>query len=445
MRRLVILTCCLIVWMSGLGQAGAREDYEQAYKVYIAAGACMAAYSDRYGGLANRYLEQNGWKIEHYEQTSGGADARFLVAKHRAGDGREMYVLAIVGTENARDVKTNLKVDKVYFAGSTLDEFEANSQKDDMPATAPKVHRGYHQFVQAALTASMPDGKGEPKPLSELLLADKNRKIYLVGHSLGGAAATLAGARLVSMGVLPEQIEIITFGAPAVGNAAFADQCGGALDLTRVVISGDPVTGALQTLVGGYKQFGREVLWEMPATADQPHRLAEYGDLAIKKYYDQRQQALASGEITLPSRSGKQPGEAGIYIAPLRNNLPEALTGEFWYMQQALADQYRELVPGYLLADAAAPAAYRKQAAAAGCKWLIIPEVRGYRAKQEKNVVYYITLDQTVYDVSTGAVASTVSFSMGTYNLTPLEAFIHDSRGVIANQIAPLQLEGKAK
>ena len=433
MRRLVVLSCCMVVWMSGLCLAGAKEDYNQANKVYDAVRACMAVYSDRYGSLANRYLEQDGWKIEHYEQTSGGVDARVLVAKKQTGDGREIYVLAIVGTENAKDMKINLKVDKAYFAGSTLEEFEANVLKENVPSAEPKVHRGYHQFVQAVLTTKMLDAKGEPKLLSELLLADKNRKIYLAGHSLGGAAATLVGARLISMGVLPDQIEVITFGAPAVGNSAFAAQFAGILNLTRVVISGDPVTGVLQTLVGGYKQFGREVLWELPATADQPHSLAEYGDLAIKKYYDERQRALDSGEIKIVSSAEKLPRGAKVYIAPLQNNLPNPLKGEFWYMQQALSDQYRVLVPGCLLTAGPAFTNYRKQAAAVGCSWLIVPEVNGYRIKQEKNV-YYITLDQTIYNVSTGAVASTVSFSMGTYSMTPLEAFIHDSRGAISSQ-----------
>lgn len=432
----------MVFAMSGFVQAGAKEDYDQAYKMYIAAGACMAAYSDRYGSLANRYLEQDGWRIEHYQQAYGDVDARFLVAKKHTDDGQDIYVLAIVGTENAKDMKINLKTDKVYFAGSTLEEFEANAQKADIPSAEPKVHRGYHQFVQAGLMAKALDSKGESKLLCELLLADKNRKIYLTGHSLGGAAATLAGARLISMGVMPEQIEVITFGAPAVGNAVFAAQFAGTLNLTRVVIAGDPVTGVLQTLVGGYKQFGREVLWDLPATADQAHRLAEYGDLAIKKYYDQRQRALGSGEITLAIHAKSKTGVPGVYIAPLQNNLPESLAGEFWYMQQALSDQYRSLVPGCVLAEGTTAAAYRKQAAAAGCKWLIVPEVRGYRIKQEKNV-YYITLDQTIYNVSTGNIASTVSFSMGTYNMTPLEAFIHDSRGVITNQISVLHEEDK--
>lgn len=101
--------------------ADPREDYEEAYKLYIAAGASGAAYSDRIGELATRYLAQGGWQIDHYVQAQGHTGARFLIAKkEHPGDAPE-YLIAIVGTENNKDLKTDLKVDKIYFAGSNTD------------------------------------------------------------------------------------------------------------------------------------------------------------------------------------------------------------------------------------------------------------------------------------------------------------------------------------
>lgn len=406
------------------GYSGPKEDYDEAYKVYIAAGASAAAYSDRLGELVNHYLEQDGWKIDHYVQAEGHSGARYLIAQK---EGFPYDLVAIVGTENDRDIKTDLKVDKIYFAGSTPEEFIANAAKQDMPATEPKVHRGFNQFVQAGLSAVLLNPKQASISFTDLLQTDQTRKLCLTGHSLGGAAATLAGARLLSGGINPEQLEVITFGAPAVGNAAFANKFSQNLHLTRIVNSGDMVTGALQTFVGGYQQFGQQIKWHAPDTVDDAHQLIGYIDSAIKNYYDKRRLAISAG-IELPvSSTHKQKNPGRVYIAPLVNNLPNDLTTEFLYMQEALQDEYQQALPDYVTAKAASD--WRKEASASNCRWAIVSDVSAIKVKQKTNT-YYITLTQTVYDVTTGTVATTATFSTVTYNLTPLEAFIHNFKGV---------------
>lgn len=54
----------------------------------------------------------------------------------------------------------------------------------------------------------------------ELKLLAPNRKIYITGHSLGGALATLASARLTNSNY--NITGIITFGSPRVGDREFA-------------------------------------------------------------------------------------------------------------------------------------------------------------------------------------------------------------------------------
>lgn len=430
LNRLVVLAWLIISLLNiGHGHAGIKEDYEQAHKIYLAAGACMAAYSNRYGQLTNKYLERENWHIEKFEQAGNTVDSRFLLARKQCNNGQQV-ILAFVGTENEKDMKANLKVEKVYFAGSNLEEFAANADKYGIPSTEPKVHRGFHDFVQNALTAKGQDVDGTTKYLAEMLLADKEGKVLLVGHSRGGAAATLAGARLISMGVRPEQIEIITFGAPAVGNEAFAGRFEPVLNLTRVVLSGDPVTGILQTLVGGYKQFGRGLTWAAPSTTDFPHEMSAYADVAIKKYYDARERAVQAGLVQLPTSTPEAGGSGGkVYVAPLINNLPGYLAEEFRYIREILFDEYRQILPDYSFAADSDSGGLRQQAREAGCKWLIIPEVSGYRMKQERNV-YNIAIFQAVYDVNSGDIVKGAGFSTGTYNLTPVEAFIHVTKGM---------------
>lgn len=415
--------------------AGALEDYEDAHKIYIAAGTSVATYSNRIGQLARDYLERDGWEIDRYVQQQGHDGARFLLAKKNLGTGKQTYVLAFVGTETSTDVKFDLKVDKVYFAGNSVEEFAMNAAKKGVPATEPQVHRGFQEFLQSGLTAKTLGNNGTPLLLTDILLANKDAKLYLVGHSLGGAAATLAGAGLINMGIKPDQVEIITFGAPAVGNSAFASKFDPILQLKRIVISGDPVTGVLQSLVGGYKQFGKEIQWTLRDTSDQPHRITEYVDLALKNYYDKRQQALHAG-IQLPSLvATKQGSGQQVYIAPLKNSLPATLGKEFWYMREVLWGEYRQRLPGCMIAKERDEVNWRKNAVASGYRWVVVPEVSFTQLRQEKNI-YHITVSQTVYEVATGAIVETAAFSTATYNLTPLEAFIHDLKGINNNQDA---------
>jgi hypothetical protein len=93
------------------GYAEAKEDYEEAYTLYLAVAASAAAYSGRIGELANRYLEQDGWQIDHYVQAQGRTGARYLIARKKDVP---YYLVAIVGTENERDIETDLKFDQVY-------------------------------------------------------------------------------------------------------------------------------------------------------------------------------------------------------------------------------------------------------------------------------------------------------------------------------------------
>lgn len=301
-RKFTLIYCMIVLMIQSSAYAGVKEDYEQARKIYIAAEACMAAYSDRYGHLANVSLERNGWLTNRYEKTGKNVDARFLLLKKQTQKGKQVFILAIVGTENAKDIRSNLKVEKAFFAGTKLDEFAANAEKTRVSNTEPKVHRGFHNFVQALLTTKTRDNTGNLVYLTDILLASSEQKIYIVGHSRGGAAATLVAARMISMGIKPEQIEVITFGAPAVGNDAFAAEFAPVMNLTRVVMSGDPFTGILQKLVRGYKQFGRKILWE--SQGEQSHELTEYTDRAIKMYYDTRRDALRAGVVQFPPKTG---------------------------------------------------------------------------------------------------------------------------------------------
>jgi pimeloyl-ACP methyl ester carboxylesterase len=100
-----------------------------------------------------------------------------------------------------------------------------------------RVHRGFKDAHDRAA-----DRIGE-------LLAGRTVPVWVTGHSLGGAVATLAAARHDGIHAL------VTFGAPRVGDRAFRDTC--PVPAWRVVHRSDVV--ARVPPAGIYRHVGRRV------------------------------------------------------------------------------------------------------------------------------------------------------------------------------------------
>ena len=430
MRILVRLVVLISLLTGQASAASTLSDYNEARKLYIAAGACMAAYSNRAGSLAVAAFEQEGWRIEPYRVSGEKADSRYLLAwDANSVTDRDVYILAVAGTENARDVKVDLRANKVYFAGKTLEEFAANAARKDQPPEVPRVHEGFNQSSMVLLTAQTAQANDHhpvgARLLSSILQEDKQDKVYLVGHSLGGAVVTLVAARLLDMGVNPEQIEVITFGAPAVGNEAFATMYGGKIPVVRVVAPEDPVPLALRKVFGGYRHIGAELRWPLPETLKNyfTHNVPVYLDLVTRNFYAKRRQAIDEG--VLPPA---QPiaGKPRLYVTAIKNSLPPALKAEFPFMQEALWDEYESLSPGIVRDSGDETLSDLVKAGAAGCDLLVVPEIQTTRVRDENT--WYVSLHQTVYRVADGKVLNVGIYGSSTKELTPLVALINNTR-----------------
>jgi len=324
--KLLVLVMILSVPLSV--SAGTMEDYEQALKIRLSAAACLASYSSPNGSLVTELAKREGWKIEKFERVADNADVQFVLASNTGlRQGANTYLLAVAGTESNQDMRVDLRVKKVYFAGSTLEEFAANAARDDVPRDAPRVHEGFNQVTQLLLSVAMehPLKPGSPrKLLTELLQENPQDKIYLVGHSLGGAAVTLAAARLIDMGVKSEQMEVITFGAPTAGNEAFVQQYTDKFTLTPIVMDGDPVPVALRRVYGGYRDLGQKVVWKAPEALKpySRHDMKGYLDVASKYFLTAQRQAERAGLLPLPEPISGQPR---LYVAPIQDSLPNEL------------------------------------------------------------------------------------------------------------------------
>jgi hypothetical protein len=437
--KIVVLGLVILIPLSA--SAGTLEDFTQAQKQYLAAGACMAAYSDRYGSLAIAAFEQEGWKIEPHMQTGNGADVKYILAwDTHSQPGRDSYVLAVAGAERTLDVKTFFRTRKVYFAGATMEEFAANAARKDVPAEVPKVHEGFNQAAQLLLSLESEQSHakqpGKSIMLTSILLENPNTKVFLAGHSMGGAVVTLVAARLLDMGVRPEQIEVITFGAPSVGNDQFVQKYENKIPLTRIVVEGDPIPVALRRVFGGYRPLGGEIVWPVPDALKSytQHDISVYLDIALTKYYPLKRQAINEGISPAPEPI---PGRPRLYVAPIKNSLPKELKEEFVTMREGLLSQYDDILPGYILDTGTEydETTTLKKAAAAGCDLLAVAEIQALRVQNEDNT-YFVSLIQTVYRVEDGNIVSLENFGSSTKILTPMVALVLDARSMRADSAA---------
>ena len=344
-RKLIILP---LLFLLLLGRAEAKE-IDRAELNLATALISMSSYSAELNVLAREWLEDLGWLIDTHEYATALADGRVHILARQFPDGEQVYVLAFPGTERKQDAVVDLRVTRVPFGGTTPAEFNAVAAAVEHKSGAnPLVHKGFHDYTQAALFSERLPDFGN-LTLGEVIARDLRAHpaytLYLTGHSLGGAAATLAAARLADMGVSPQQLRVITFGAPAVGNTAFARGYENRMQLTRITMEGDPVKAALQSLSGSYAQFGEKVVWSSHLERF-PHDMTLYLDEALRHYYQERQ---SNAEPSLVSGTAEQ-AKGLVYVAPLQFELGDMLMDDKPYMQQVvqgiLRASYQPLVFG---------------------------------------------------------------------------------------------------
>ena len=140
-----------------------------------------------------------------------GTDTQGYVAARRPGDGPGMAVLAFRGTQQVKDWLTNLDAVTTPVTSSHGD-------------TLGDVHKGFKQAYCAVHDR-----------IGELLIGDEDLPLFITGHSLGGALATLATWYLRGDSLAA----CYTFGAPRVGNAGLMDRF--RTPIYRIVNGVDPV------------------------------------------------------------------------------------------------------------------------------------------------------------------------------------------------------------
>ena len=395
--------------------------------LFVEAAASEAAYSGELSELLRARLTAAGWEIVGAETVGHrGTVGRFFHMVRRNADGAELHLIAFPGTERGSDVWTDLRMKRAAFGGHSPGEFLAvrdtpKAERGGMPL----VHRGFLDYCQAALFTDATEGETAGERLAADLRAHPSEKLYLTGHSLGGAAAILAAAHLSDLGVSPDQLIVTTFGAPAVGNEDFVRTYQDRFTLRRVVMRGDPVKDALPSPLG-FHHFGERIDWQ-PArtTAAFPHTMTVYVDAALRRLYDTHD---SSGALTF--LVGKENRTAGhtVYLAPIEVEVDDALAEDVPYLRAVLRDaQYvRNAATVFAPADTSGPLDVTTQSRAArtvGAEQMLVYRILGEKLR-DAHETYRLTLERSVYDRD-GNLLAAGARSAATGALTPMEVILY--------------------
>ena len=420
--QLVILLCVL-----GFPLRAFAAAPDLSALLFVEAAASEAAYSGELSELLRARLVAAGWEIVGAETVGHrGTVGRFFHMVRRDADGAELHLIAFPGTERGSDVWTDLRMKRAAFGGHSPGEFLAvrDTPKKERGGM-PLVHRGFLDYCQAALFTDAAEGETAGERLAADLRAHPSEKLYLTGHSLGGAAAILAAARLSDLDVSPDQLIVTTFGAPAVGNEDFVRTYQDRFTLRSVVMRGDPVKDALPSPLG-FHHFGERIDWQ-PArtTAAFPHTMTVYVDAALRRLYDTHD---SSGALTfLVGQENRTAGHT-VYLTPIVVEVDDALAEDVPYLRAVLRDaQYvRNAATVFAPADTSGPLDVAAQARAArtvGAEQMLVYRISGEKLR-DAHETYRLTLERSVYDRD-GNLLATGARSAATGALTPMEVILY--------------------
>ena len=395
----------LLLTLSIASCAAAGSERDEAEMRMLCAICSMGAYSDDDSNLMRSMVTERGWQIETLSQKNNRANAKaYLVTKGNT------KILAVTGTESLKDVEVDFRVGRVR-----LHEDETIDANEDI-----FVHRGFRDYTDVVL------GDGLTERLKTSLEANPNETLYITGHSLGGAVATLAAIRLVDAGVPQNRFKVVTFAAPAVGSKALAQAYADKIDLTRIIMRGDVIKKSLRKF--GYVQFGQTVEYEKSDAASKhfEHLMAIYLDCAIRDYLN------AGGDF---KHATQNKIDAAIYVAPilvLKDSLPDS-DAEIIFntLNDGLTNHFSNLIFAgersvELKEKAIADESFDEFADAAknlGCDYVLI---RVVSAKKFRNVLSggrRVTLEEFILDAE-GFTLSMHTAGSSTTELTIFEAVL---------------------
>lgn len=138
----------------------------------------------------------------------------YVALSHAPGPKR--IVVAFRGTYSITNTIIDLSAvpqEYVPYPGNGDEEGKEKDERQPEQCQNCTVHAGFMSSWQNTRETVLPH-------ITDALEKNPDYEVTLVGHSLGGAIAALAGLEMQAMGWNPQ---VTTFGEPMVGNVGFAD------------------------------------------------------------------------------------------------------------------------------------------------------------------------------------------------------------------------------
>jgi triacylglycerol lipase len=177
-------------------------------------------------------------------------------------DGADRIVIAFKGTTSTKNLKTDMNMfysNARSLLPSRLGDEDKDGDEEALRNPAlqtrqwkwAKVHKGF-AIAYAAIGPEL-------LRVIRRLQDEHPRPVYLTGHSLGGALATVCSLDLMlRLGLSRRTIFVSTFGAPRVGNRTFARFYNDMLPIHWRIVVGPDVVAKLPKF--GFSHVGKKVL-----------------------------------------------------------------------------------------------------------------------------------------------------------------------------------------
>ncbi len=203
-------------------------------------------------------IEPYRWALQEVIPNIIGRQYREQVYFGFLMESEDHYVMVFRGTQSQAEWLSNLQSTQIRYPRSPEEELLGY------------VHRGFANIATGELPSSL-----SPKVLEagEMILesGDPSKPLYIAGHSLGSAIATLAAFELAyRIPELRDQIRLYTYAGPRVGNRLFAESFARLVpNAYRVANVADSVPTVPSSKMGvGYVHVGEPWMF-----------LANFGDL----------------------------------------------------------------------------------------------------------------------------------------------------------------------
>jgi len=166
------------------------------------------------------------YRIEDFQNDNRKKDCSYMIARN---PDKKRLVVSFRGSYTIRDWVTDFTIFTDTWDYEKIEDTVNNvdpTVKKELIEKKITIHGGFAKYMfQKRPGGKMSTFEMIEEKLTELMKKKENKdyELYITGHSLGGALATLAGLFLAVSDTFPLPIKVITFASPQPGHGDLAD------------------------------------------------------------------------------------------------------------------------------------------------------------------------------------------------------------------------------